>query len=52
MWHEVIKLVNLDGMFKCIKCNKDLENAKEGIDFEYQDINRNKICLECLGTEN
>lgn len=51
MWNEIIRTVNLDGMYRCVKCDKDLEYAKEGVDFEYQNqtTNTRKVCLECLG---
>ena len=48
MWHEIIRVVNLDGMYRCVECNKNLEYAKEDLDFVYKDKNRNKNCKECV----
>lgn len=47
MWHEIIRLMNANGMYRCIKCDKDVEYGTEGIDFEYENGYDHKICIEC-----
>lgn len=47
MWSEIIKLVNLDGLYRCVRCDKDLEYGQEYIDFEYKNGYSNKICKDC-----
>ena len=47
MWSETIRMVNLDGMYRCVKCDKDVEYGSEGIDFEYENGHNRKICMEC-----
>jgi len=51
MWNEVIRIVNLDGMYRCIKCGTDLEYGIEGVDFEFSNGYSNKVCISCGGTK-
>lgn len=51
MWNEVIRIVNLDGMYRCVKCGEDVEYGVEGVDFEYENGYNNKVCMECVEVE-